>query len=190
MNFRLDHVALAVTDYENAMDFFTRILGAVPGVSLTEDTLKFRWEILSVGDLSRLEILNPAGPGSFLEGFLKDKPGGIHHLTFETPDIERTKSVLEENGVPYFGYNAENPAWKELFIHPRDAFGVLIQIAEFEPSEFLDESVRLPRGRRWEIHKGADGGTLSLAHPGGGKMEIDLNSDSVRELIQDLEGLL
>ncbi|MFW5636283.1 MAG: VOC family protein [Thermodesulfobacteriota bacterium] len=187
---RLDHVAVAVHDYNQAIRFFTRVLGAVPGASLTEDKLNFRWEILSVGDLSRLEVLNPAGPGSFLEGFLKDRPGGVHHLTFETPDIQQTKTVLEEHGIPYFGFNDENPAWKELFIHPRDAFGVLIQIAEFEPSEFLDASVRLPRDCRWTVQKRQNGGTLSLSHPGGGKFELDLDSDAVRKLINDLESLL
>lgn len=187
---RLDHVALAVNDYENAMHFFTRILGAVPGASLSEDRLKFRWEILSVGDLSRLEILNPTGPGSFLEGFLKDRPGGVHHLTFETANIEQSKTVLEENGIPHFGYNAENPAWKELFIHPRDAFGVLIQIAEFEPYEFLNNSVQLPRDRRWTVQKRKNGATLSIAHPGGGQVELELDSDAVRNLIKDLETVL
>ena len=187
---RLDHVAIAVNDYDRAVRFFTRILGAVPGAALTEDKLKFRWEILSIGDLSRLEILNPAGPGSFLEGFLKDKPGGVHHLTFETPDIHQAKSVLDEQGIPYFGFNADNPAWKELFIHPRDAFGVLIQIAEFDPSQFLDGSVQVPEKKRWAVQKSDTGGTLTLAHPGGGTVNVDLDPDEVRALIQDLEGLL
>ena len=187
---RLDHVAVAVNDYDQAIRFFTRVLGAVPGASLTEDKLKFRWEILSVGDLSRLEVLNPAAPGSFLEGFLKDRPGGVHHLTFETPDIQQAKSVLEENNIPYFGFNDENPAWKELFIHPRDAFGVLIQIAEFDPSEFLNASVQLPGKKPWVVQKSDTGGTLTLAHPGGGTVNVDLDPDEVRALIQDLEGLL
>jgi methylmalonyl-CoA/ethylmalonyl-CoA epimerase len=187
---RLDHVAVAVNDYDQAIRFFTRVLGAAPGASLTEDKLKFRWEILSIGDLSRLEILNPAGPGSFLEGFLKDKPGGVHHLTFETPDIHRAKSVLDEQGIPYFGFSADNPGWKELFIHPRDAFGVLIQIAEFDPSQFLNASVQLPENQRWAVQKTDQGGALTLAHPGGGTVDVDLDPDEVRALIQDLEGLL
>lgn len=187
---RLDHVAIAVNDYEKAFHFFTRIMGAVPGASVTEEKLKFNWEILSAGDLSRLEILTPAGPGSFLEGFLKDKPGGVHHLTFETSDIQQAKTVLEENAIPYFGFNDQDPAWKELFIHPKHAFGVLIQIAEFEPSKFLNKAVQLSGKSRWRVEKSADGGTLSAAHPGGGKMDLDLDREEVRRLIRDLEGLL
>jgi len=187
---RLDHVAVAVNDYDQAIHFFTRVLGAVPGASLTEDKLKFRWEILSVGDLSRLEVLNPAGPGSFLEGFLKDRSGGVHHLTFETPDIHKAKSVLEEHAIPYFGFSADNPVWKELFIHPRDAFGVLIQIAEFDPSQFLNASVQLPENQRWAVQKTDQGGTLTLAHSGGGTVDVDLDPEEVRELIHALEGLL
>jgi methylmalonyl-CoA/ethylmalonyl-CoA epimerase len=58
----------------------------------------------------------------------------VHHITLQTPDIQQAKAFLEKNGIPYFGDN-EYPTsyWKEIFIHPRHAFGVLIQIAEFHP---------------------------------------------------------
>ena len=86
---RIDHVSLAVNDREKAVYFFQHILGAIPGADMIDDHLKFRWSIFSLGDLSRIEIINSAGEGSFLEGFLSDKKdGGIHHITLETPDID------------------------------------------------------------------------------------------------------
>ena len=93
MILRIDHVSLAVKDYEGAVEFFTKILGAVSQYSGTDDNLKYYWETFSLGDLSRFELIKPTGKGSFLENFLKNKMGGIHHLVLQTPDIEMTKDV-------------------------------------------------------------------------------------------------
>ncbi|MGE0085266.1 MAG: VOC family protein [Desulfococcaceae bacterium] len=187
---RIDHVSLAVSDSQKAMDFFQKLLGAVPGASGSDDRMKYSWQILSAGDLSRLEILTPAGTGSFLDSFLKNRSGGVHHITFETPDILAAKKRLEELKIPYFGFRDSDPAWKELFIHPRDAFGVLIQLAEFRPDEWLAPSVVFPRGKRWKAEKKADSISLTLAHPGGGKAVLEFSPSEVRKFISDLEKLV
>ncbi len=187
---RIDHVSLAVLDRQKAMDFFQKVTGIIPGASGSDDRLKYSWQILSAGDLSRLEILTPTAPGSFLDSFLKNRSGGVHHITFETPDILAAKKRLEEMKIPYFGFRDSDPAWKELFIHPRDAFGVLIQIAEFRPDEWLAPSAVFPRGKRWEAEKKKEGIALTLAHPGGGKAVLEFSQSEVRALISDLEKLI
>ncbi|MEZ4527610.1 MAG: VOC family protein [Desulfobacterales bacterium] len=187
---RIDHVSIAVSDSQKALDFLQKLMGVIPGASGSDNHLKYSWQILSAGDLSRLEILTPTGSGSFLNNFLKNKAGGVHHITFETPDILAAKKRLEELKIPYFGFRDSDPAWKELFIHPKDAFGVLIQLAEFRPDEWLAPSVTLPRGKRWEAEKKTDGIALTLAHPGGGKAVLKFTPSEIRELIRDLEKLI
>lgn len=188
---RIDHVSIAVRDYEKAERFFRDVLGVVQGAAAEDPNMKYVWRILSLGDLSRLELLNPTGEGSFLDGFLKNREGGVHHITLQTPDIQRARKALEDNGIPYFGYN-EYPGgiWKELFIHPRDAFGVLIQLAEFTPDDWLSDSVKLPKGRRWSV--GGKGGSirLSLSHPGGGTATVELTRDEAMRLAKDLHEAL
>lgn len=186
---RIDHVSFAVKDYEKAVHFFQDILGAVTGAYGEDDNLKYFWHVFSLGDLTRIELIKPAGEGSFLDNFLSDKrDGGVHHITMETPDILHAKKVLEENGIPYFGFN-DLVVWKELFIHPKDAFGVLIQIAEFNPDDFIGETMKLSGDQRWSAKKTDNGCNLSLAHPGGGKVEIELTKDEIRKLISDLDRL-
>ena len=187
---RIDHVSLAVSDSQKAMDFFRKLLGVVPGASGSDARMKYCWQILSAGDLSRLEILAPTGTGSFLDGFLKNKAGGVHHITFETPDILAARKRLEELNIPYFGFKDSDPAWKELFIHPKDAFGVLIQLAEFRPDDWLSPSAVFPPGKRWHAEKKADSIALTLAHPGGGKAVLEFTRSEVQNLIRDLENLI
>ncbi len=153
--------------------------------------MKYSWRVFSIGDLSRFELLNPTGDDSFLDNFLKKNPsGGVHHITFETPDIREAAVTLERNGIPYFGFNDKAEGWKELFIHPKDAFGVLIQLAQFDPDDYLDSSVKLGPGEKWRVEKTQDGATLKLAHPGGGTVTIDMERSLIREFIRDLETIV
>lgn len=184
---RIDHVSIAVRDCEAAHRFFVKLFGAVAGARAEDPEMKYVWQLYSLGDLSRLELMHPTGDGSFLDGFLKNREGGVHHITLETPDIEKAKRCLEEQNIPYFGFGAIGDVWKELFIHPKDAFGVLIQVAEFEPDDWLDDSVKMPEGKRFSV-SGDDGEvTLQMAHPGGGTVTVRLTPDEARRLAMDIE---
>jgi len=185
---RIDHISIAVKDYTKALHFFQNILGAIPGARAQNKKMKYHWQIFSFGDLSRLELINPLGEDTFLTNFLKkNKHGGLHHISLQTPDIQKTMQKLDDHHIPYFGYNEYGDFWKELFIHPKDAFGVLIQIAEFNPDDWLDKTLVFPKNQKWAVIKNKKGCTLSLAHPGGGKVRLNLTQAEIKELISELE---
>lgn len=188
---RIDHVSIAVRDQEKAEHFFRDVLGAVAGTSASDPATKFFWRLFSLGDLSRLEIISPTAPGSFLDGFLTSREAGVHHITLQTTDIRKAMSHLEAHGVPFFGYN-EYPGgvWKEIFIHPRHAFGVLIQIAEFKPDDWLPDQVKFPADAKWRIQKTGTGAALIFAHPGGGKVSLELDREDLTELAAELNKML
>ncbi len=187
---RIDHVSIAVKDFEGAKRFFKDIIGAIECSKGTDEGKKFLWEIFSAGDLSRIELITPTGSGSFLDGFLKDREGAVHHITFETPDIDKAREILRNKNIPFFEGTDYGGVWKEIFIHPKDAFGVLIQIAEFNPNDWLSEKVRLPENIKWQAEKVDGNIRIDFAHPGGGKVEIDLSKDEIRSLIKELGELL
>jgi len=189
---RIDHVSLAVREFKRARDFFEKVFKVIPGASGSPGGIwDFCWQVFSFGDLTRLELISPNGGGGFLKEFLSKKEGGVHHITIETPDIKRAKDHLDRNNVPYFGYSEELDNWKELFIHPRNAFGVLIQIAEFRPDDWLSEAVKFPeKGPRWSVESNGDEVNLAIAHPGGGKAKISLSQKEAKRLIKELEEAL
>ena len=185
---RIDHISIAVKDYPKALHFFKDILGAVFGAGARNNDMKYHWQIFSFGDLSRLELITPLEENTFLSKFLKkNKNGGLHHISLQTPDIQNAIKKLEAHNIPYFGYNEYGSFWKEIFIHPKDAFGVLIQIAEFNPDDWLDQSLVFPKGQKWAVVKNKKGCMLKVAHPGGGKVKLILNRSEVKKLISDLE---
>ncbi|MBN1382299.1 MAG: VOC family protein [Deltaproteobacteria bacterium] len=187
---RIDHVSVAVRDYEKARHFFQDILGAIPGAATEDPDMKFVWQLFCLGDLSRFELMRATGEGGLLDNFLAHKEGGVHHITVQTPNIEKAKSILTQNGIPYFGYEEyEDDYWKAIYIHPRHAFGVLIQIAEFNAPDWLSDEVNLPAGIRWTLEKTEGGIRLNLAHPGGGQLNMDFTRDEAKKLIADLEAV-
>lgn len=187
---RIDHVAIAVQDFDKASDFLTGVFGAVPGTGSEDTSMRYYWQNMALGDLTRLELLAPTGDGSFLDAFLKNRAGGVHHITLQTSDIHAAREHLESAGVPYFGFNDAWDVWKELFIHPKDAFGVLFQIAEFEADDWLSESVKMPPGKRWNVDHTESGCEVNFSHPGGGTARLSFSKEEIRELIRDLEDAL
>lgn len=182
---RIDHVSLAVKDIEKAKQFFCGVLGFIPcSWSVLED-MKYLGQVFSAGDLTRVEMITPTAAGSFLDKFLADREG-VHHICLQTLDIVKAKEYLDEKGIPTFGYSDNYEDWKELFIHPRDAFGVLIQIAQFSPEEFLVEPLRFPAGVKWEIDSSSDGVTLTTAHPGGSKSKLQLTKEEAKKLAEEI----
>jgi len=187
---RIDHVSVAVRDSEKARTFFEDLLGAVPGSHARDDQMNYLWQIFSLGDLSRLELMTTTGRDSFLDGFLKDREGGVHHITLQTPDLRKAKQALEARGIPTFGHAEYGDFWKEFFVHPRDAFGVLLQFAEFRADDWLSDAVKFPADVQWSVEGTEDGCRLQVAHPGGGRVRFDLTAGQARKLIDDLDRAL
>jgi len=191
MILRIDHVSLAVKNYKKAVEFFTKILGAIPQTHGRDINLQYYWEIFKLGDLSRLEIIRSTGKESFLKNFFKKKKGGgVHHLTLQTPDIDKTRKFLDNNNIPYFGFRNIFNSWKELFIHPKHAFGVLLQIAEFNPDDWIAPSSKMPEGKKWTVISHNNQYHITFAHPGGSTVKLNLDREEVKKLISDLKELV
>lgn len=128
LEFHLDHVALAVRDAGRAARFFLEVMGGKPGAGGENSLEGYRWRQYRFAS-GKIELLEPTGAG-FLSRFLERRGEGVHHVTFLTPDLTLALEAIRASGVEPIRVNLDHPYWKEAFIHPRDAFGVLIQIAQ------------------------------------------------------------
>jgi methylmalonyl-CoA/ethylmalonyl-CoA epimerase len=127
---RLDHVSMAAPRLEDQLRFFEDLFGMRVVERFDAPGTGFVGAALSIpGTGINMEVIAPAGEGSFLDRFLRDRGPALHHLTFEVTDIEAAARVLREQGIEPFG-RSDDADWKQLFIHPRDSGGVLIQLYE------------------------------------------------------------
>ena len=126
----LDHIAVAVERHADAWPRYGTDLGgtwyaAGPGYG-------FNWAQLAFANGMRLEVLEPADVerNDFLRRFLDRNGPGPHHLTFKVGDITQALDEAGAAGYPPLNVNLSHPDWKEAFLHPKDALGVVVQLAE------------------------------------------------------------
>ena len=139
---RIDHVSVAVRDLDKAREFFIDTLGGRELFSMAMPDQGFRWTTFELGTSCLIEVIDPLEGDGFLQRFLEKRGEGPHHVTIQVDDIARVMAVLEEKGIEMFGYSEALSGWKEVFVHPKQAFGTLIQFAEFNPLDWVNEGLR------------------------------------------------
>ncbi len=130
---RLNHVAIAVPDLEAARAFYRDVLGAK--VSEIEDQPEHGVRTVFVElPNTKIELLGVLGEDSPIAGFLARNPaGGIHHVCVEVEDIRAARERLRAAGVRVLGEGEPKigaHGRPVLFLHPKDAFGTLIELEE------------------------------------------------------------
>jgi methylmalonyl-CoA/ethylmalonyl-CoA epimerase len=123
-----DHVALGLPRLDDALDFLVGTLGGRPASGGRGKGFRFAcWAYAGGG---RIEVIEPAGDDGFLHRFLAQRGPGIHHVTFKVPSLRAACDRAEARGYAIVGYDDTEPGWKTAFLHPRQALGIVVQLAE------------------------------------------------------------
>jgi methylmalonyl-CoA/ethylmalonyl-CoA epimerase len=97
---RVHHVGIVVPDVAEACTMYCETFGYRPEGPVVLDPLqrvKIQFLLDPTGG-GRVELLEPAGPGSPVAQALK-KGGGLNHLCYVVDDIEGTLAALEREGA-------------------------------------------------------------------------------------------
>ncbi len=129
---RLDHVSIGVKDMAKAEKLFVDIFGGEPlsdkGHSSRE---AFRWKTFNLGG-KKLELVCPdeAGEGG-VGRYIKKYGEGFHHINLTVDNLDEAIKYFENKGIRILGKSdKDSPGWKVCYLHPKDTFGALIQVAE------------------------------------------------------------
>lgn len=126
--YRLDHLAFGLRRMADALPFLVGELGGRPFEGGPgPEYVGTQW---SFAEGERLELIEPEDEGGFLDRFLEARGPGPHHVTFIVPDIDAACARARDAGYDVVGYNAAFAGWKEAFLHPKQAQGIVVQLAE------------------------------------------------------------
>src|SRR5579884_93535 len=124
-----DHVAVAAEDQHQ---LWPRYVGDLGGRWIGGGgTVGFFSAQVSYANAMRLEVLEPyqVERNDFLRRFLDRNGPGPHHLTFKVPDLGAALEEADGAGYSPVGVDMSDPGWQEAFLHPKDAPGIVVQLA-------------------------------------------------------------
>lgn len=126
-----DHIAIGMSKMAGAAPFVAGELGGIPDSGYPSGP--FTWGTYSFDGGGSIEILEPRGPSGFLHRFLVERGPGIHHVTFKVPSLDEVCARAEAAGYDIVGRDDSDVTWKEAFLHPKQALGIVVQFAEPGP---------------------------------------------------------
>lgn len=128
---RIDHVGVAVEDLDAAIALYERDLAIELVHRETVASQGVEAVLLDVGE-NHVELLAPLGDDTPVGKFLARKGPGLHHVAYQTADIDAELERLRAAGLrlideqPRTGIRGSRVA----FLHPAATGGVLTEIVE------------------------------------------------------------
>src|SRR4030042_142554 len=127
---KIDHIGIVVKDADEALKTYSGMFGFEVVESMGGPGGEFKAVLVRVGDIT-LEFLQPlTDEGSFAR-FLKERGGGLHHVSFATNNIENDLKTLKAQGRKLLNEKPMVlPNAKIAFVHPSAAENVLIELVQ------------------------------------------------------------
>ncbi len=125
----INHLAIVVEDMQAALGFWRDALGLPLGElsrNLSEE-VDIAFLPLEQGEI---ELLAPINETSGVARYLAKRGAGMHHICLEVPDIEITMQRLRDHAVELLNDvpKIDDEGKRYCFIHPKSAFGVLVEL--------------------------------------------------------------
>jgi methylmalonyl-CoA epimerase len=128
---RIDHIGVAVDDLERAIELYRDRLGMPLQHRETVEQFGVEAALLGVGE-GHVELLRPTSAESAVGRFLERDGPGLHHVAYQTDDIEAALEAVRSAGLrliderPRAGIRDSRVA----FVHPKATGGVLTELVE------------------------------------------------------------
>ncbi len=127
----IDHVAIAVNDLEAAIKYYDETFGCTVEHREVVESDGVEEALLKVAD-SYIQLLTPTRDDSPVAKYLANKGEGLHHVGYRVKDAAVALESVKQHG---FRVIDEHPrpgsrGTTVAFVHPKTAFGTLIEIVQ------------------------------------------------------------
>ena len=128
---RIDHIGVAVEDLDAALALYDGDLSLALVHRETVEAQGVEAVLLDIGE-NHVELLQPLSPDTPVGKFLASRGPGLHHVAYQTSDIDAELERLKAAGLrlidetPRTGIRNSRVA----FLHPKSTGGVLTEIVQ------------------------------------------------------------
>jgi methylmalonyl-CoA/ethylmalonyl-CoA epimerase len=127
----IDHVAIAVSNLDAAIDYYERAFGATVAHREVVERDGVEEALMRVAD-SYIQLSTPIRADSPVARFIEKRGEGIHHVAYRVDDCAVALEAMKAAGArpideaPRPGSRGTTVA----FIHPKGSFGTLIELVQ------------------------------------------------------------
>ncbi|HEX5936173.1 MAG TPA: methylmalonyl-CoA epimerase [Actinomycetota bacterium] len=127
----IDHVGIAVTDLEEAVERYRRTLGVEPGHRERVEDQGVEEVLFPVGT-SFLQLIGALGADTPVGSFLEKRGPGVHHVAYRVGDVAATLEHMRSEGVSLVDETPRRGSRNTLiaFVHPKGMEGVLVELVQ------------------------------------------------------------
>lgn len=128
---KVEHIALAVSDLETAIDHYTNVWGLTLEHREVVEDQGVEEAMFRLGD-SYIQLLAPLSPGTTVGKFIERRGEGLHHIAYEVDDIDAALGSLRDAGVDLIDQDPRRGSrnTRVAFVHPKGNLGVLVELVE------------------------------------------------------------
>lgn len=131
MDYKVDHIGIAVKDLAVSIPLFERLLGT--RCYKTENVASEQVETaFFLQNGSKIELVQSNQADGVIAKYIDKNGEGMHHIAFEVPDILAEMERLKKEGFTLLNEHPKKGADNKLvcFVHPKDCNGVLIELCQ------------------------------------------------------------
>jgi methylmalonyl-CoA/ethylmalonyl-CoA epimerase len=128
---KLEHIGIAVRNLEASEALFTKLLGIEPYKREEVSSEGVMTSFFLLGDI-KFELLAATNQDSPIAKFIEKRGEGIHHLAFESENLENELSERKSQNVELIHQQPKDGADNKriAFLHPKSTGGVLWELCQ------------------------------------------------------------
>jgi len=128
---QIDHVGIAVSDLDEAVEHYRRTFGIEPTHRERMQDQGVEEVLFAIGE-SYVQLLGALGPETPVGRFLKRRGPGVHHLAYRVESVADALDDLRAVGVPLVDEEPRTGSrgTRIAFVHPKGVGGVLVELVE------------------------------------------------------------
>ena len=126
----INHVAIAVSDIEKALDFYLTTFGVGTDEIVEIPAQLVKAALLRIGG-SQIELIQPTDEESGVARFIDNRGEGVHHICFEMEDLATKLVELKDAGLKLIDEAPRKGLTGDIAsIHPNSTGGILIELVD------------------------------------------------------------